>query len=69
MTAHLHSKYRILEHGRLNWVAEPVLNTDSKQIQDTGNSEKEIHTKKHHDHWGKRKRKLLGPPKFDGETT
>ena len=40
VTVHLHSKYRILEHGRLNWVAEPVLNTDSKPILDTGNSEK-----------------------------
>ena len=28
VTVHLHRQYRILEHGRLNWVVEPVLNTE-----------------------------------------
>ena len=46
VTVQLHRQYRILEHGRLGWVAEPVLNTEVNKCERLVNSEKEIHTEK-----------------------
>ena len=65
-TVQLHRQYRILEHSRLGWVAEPVLNTEVNKCERLVNSEKEIHTEKTPRSLGKIKIKLLVPQKFDG---
>ena len=33
VTVQLHRQYRIMEHGRLGWVAEPVLNTEVNKCE------------------------------------
>ena len=57
---------QICEHGRLGWVAEPVLNTEVNKLRKTGNSEKEMHTEKTPRSLGKSKKKnCFHPKKFE----
>ena len=60
-TVHLHRQYRIWEHGRLGWVAEPVLNTEVNKCERLVNSEKEIAHGKNPTITGENKKKLLVP--------
>ena len=53
VTVHLHRQYRILEHGRLNWVAEPGLNTEVNKFETLEILKKKFTQKKPHDQWGK----------------
>ena len=63
VTIYLHKQYTILEHGHLNWVVEPVLNTEVNKSKILEILKKKFTQKKP---LGKIKIKLLGPPKFDG---
>ena len=65
VTVHLHRKYRILEHGRLNWVVEPVLNTEVNKSKILEILKKKF-TRKNPTITGEKKKKIVRPPKFDG---
>ena len=53
VTVQLHRQYRIMEHGRLGCVAEPVLNTEVNKCEILEILKKKFTRKKPHDHWGK----------------
>ena len=65
MTVHLHRQYRILEHGRLNWVVEPVLNTEVYKSKILEILKKKF-TQKKTMITGEKKKKIVRPSKLDG---
>ena len=63
VTVHLHRKYRILEHGRLNWNAELVLNTDVNKSMTLEILKKKF-TQKKTTITGENEKKIVRPPKI-----
>ena len=64
MTVQLHRQYRIMEHGRLGWVAEPVLNTEVNKCEILEILKKKL-TRKKTMITGENKKKIVGTPKIE----